>query len=258
MPGWRDVGPSVWRRCVDQPGRRHQGPHIATGGQWPALLAASGRALSRRRVAGCSTCCHPFIALPADEVNAVVLDIGTYQVKAGYAGEDAPKYVFPSVRCQHACCLPLPSSLLPLSLAGCCRLELHITAACRHSTPAERELILSPLACAGCPQSVGAVGGDPDGMDVDGGAARKLYVGTHALSQRRDNMEVGAAADLAARLRCLFCVVMGSRAANNSCDLVHAGWRLERLPCLRCCLASAAAAACPAAGRVSLPGWHPK
>jgi len=32
----------------------------------------------------------------ADEVNAICMDIGTYQVKAGYAGEDTPKYVFPS------------------------------------------------------------------------------------------------------------------------------------------------------------------
>ncbi len=35
---------------------------------------------------------------PADEVNAIVLDLGSYQVKAGYAGEDTPKYIFPSVR----------------------------------------------------------------------------------------------------------------------------------------------------------------
>ena len=34
-----------------------------------------------------------------DEVNAIVLDVGTYQVKAGYAGEDAPKFICPSVRC---------------------------------------------------------------------------------------------------------------------------------------------------------------
>lgn len=33
-----------------------------------------------------------------DEVNAVVLDLGTYQAKVGYAGDDTPKYVFPSVR----------------------------------------------------------------------------------------------------------------------------------------------------------------
>eukprot|EP00889_Picochlorum_renovo_P001977 jgi/Picre1/29007/NNA_004401.t1 len=32
-----------------------------------------------------------------DEVNAIVLDVGTYQVKAGYAGEDAPKFICPSV-----------------------------------------------------------------------------------------------------------------------------------------------------------------
>ncbi len=33
----------------------------------------------------------------ADEVNAVVIDIGTFGVKAGYAGEDTPKFMFPSV-----------------------------------------------------------------------------------------------------------------------------------------------------------------
>ena len=32
----------------------------------------------------------------ADEVNAIVLDIGTYQAKAGYAGEDAPKFSCPT------------------------------------------------------------------------------------------------------------------------------------------------------------------
>jgi len=32
----------------------------------------------------------------ADEVNAVVLDVGPYQVKAGYAGEDAPKFICPT------------------------------------------------------------------------------------------------------------------------------------------------------------------
>ncbi|PSC76499.1 Actin-related 4 isoform C [Micractinium conductrix] len=69
-----------------------------------------------------------------DEVNAVVLDLGSQQTKAGYAGEDTPKYVFPS--------------------------------------------------------SVGVVGGDS--MDVDGGSGgkRTLYVGTHALSHRREGMEI--------------------------------------------------------------------
>ncbi len=36
------------------------------------------------------------LTLPADEVNAIVLDIGTYQAKAGYAGEDAPKFSCPT------------------------------------------------------------------------------------------------------------------------------------------------------------------
>ena len=35
----------------------------------------------------------------ADEVNALVVDVGAYQCKAGYAGEDAPKVVLGTVRC---------------------------------------------------------------------------------------------------------------------------------------------------------------
>lgn len=38
---------------------------------------------------------------------------------------------------------------------------------------------------------MGAIGGGPDGMEVDG-AKRTLYVGTHSLAHRRDGMEVGA------------------------------------------------------------------
>jgi hypothetical protein len=34
----------------------------------------------------------------SDEVNAVVLDLGSYLCRAGYAGDDTPKAVFPSVR----------------------------------------------------------------------------------------------------------------------------------------------------------------
>ena len=33
----------------------------------------------------------------ADEVNALVIDIGAYQCKAGYAGEDTPRAVFGTV-----------------------------------------------------------------------------------------------------------------------------------------------------------------
>lgn len=34
-----------------------------------------------------------------DEVSAIVIDLGSHTCKAGYAGEDAPKAVFPSVMC---------------------------------------------------------------------------------------------------------------------------------------------------------------
>lgn len=33
-----------------------------------------------------------------DEINAIVVDVGSNTVKAGFAGEDQPKSVFPSVR----------------------------------------------------------------------------------------------------------------------------------------------------------------
>lgn len=33
----------------------------------------------------------------ADEVNAVVVDVGSHTVKAGFAGEDTPKALFPTV-----------------------------------------------------------------------------------------------------------------------------------------------------------------
>lgn len=40
----------------------------------------------------------PFeFSLQTDEVSAIVLDFGSHTCKAGYAGEDAPKAVFPSV-----------------------------------------------------------------------------------------------------------------------------------------------------------------
>nr|ADI46900.1 ARP4m [Volvox carteri f. nagariensis] len=40
-----------------------------------------------------------------DEVNALVLDLGTHSCKAGYAGDDTPKAVFPSVSALVACSL---------------------------------------------------------------------------------------------------------------------------------------------------------
>lgn len=41
--------------------------------------------------------CLSLVFLLADEVNALVIDLGSSTVKAGYAGEDTPKALFPSV-----------------------------------------------------------------------------------------------------------------------------------------------------------------
>lgn len=45
-----------------------------------------------------------------DEVSAIVVDLGSHTCKAGYAGEDAPKAVFPSVSAS----APLPPPFLLL------------------------------------------------------------------------------------------------------------------------------------------------
>jgi hypothetical protein len=42
---------------------------------------------------------HKFgLEICPDEVSAIVVDLGSNSCKAGYAGEDQPKAVFPSVR----------------------------------------------------------------------------------------------------------------------------------------------------------------
>jgi actin-related protein len=101
-----------------------------------------------------------------------VLEVGTYQTKAGYAGEDTPKFVFPSVR------MSSPKPCCTLCAAWQCTCT-NLACSCGVQHHWHGHLL----------QSVGAVGGGPDGMEVDG-AKRTLYVGTHALSRRRDHMEV--------------------------------------------------------------------
>ena len=107
----------------------------------------------------------------ADEVNALVLDIGSGTVKAGYAGEDTPKAYFPSVSCQCPDC----TALLPPSCTARAQ-------------------------AAPCTQSVGVTGGDASLSDADGSKRlnaaqngtpkRQLHVGQQALDYRRDHMQV--------------------------------------------------------------------
>lgn len=62
-------------------------------------------------------CKHPYFAF-ADEVGALVFDIGSYSVRAGYAGEDCPKVsgslMFPLT----ACSAILRHLLVPLGGGG--------------------------------------------------------------------------------------------------------------------------------------------
>jgi hypothetical protein len=120
----------------------------------------------------------------ADEVNAVVLDLGTYMCKAGYAGDDTPKAVFPSVSA-------------PLDGVG-----LHRGMCSSGGQPARRSAKRPPARLANPHlQHVGVVADDaggssknkPTSMEVDGqpaASSRKLYAGNQDVTFRRDNMEV--------------------------------------------------------------------
>eukprot|EP00249_Psilotum_nudum_P017968 c26577_g1_i3 orf=1348-1968(-) len=88
-----------------------------------------------------------------DEVSAIVLDLGSHSCKAGYAGEDAPKAVFPTV----------VGSIEQTVLGDAIKVEGEIE-----------------------DSKIGVKVGDSE-KDKQ---RRKLYVGTQALGYRRDYMEV--------------------------------------------------------------------
>ncbi|XP_074307996.1 actin-related protein 4 isoform X1 [Silene latifolia] len=102
-----------------------------------------------------------------DEVSAIVIDLGSHTCKAGYAGEDAPKAVFPSV------------------VGSIDQMDV--------DEPENPEKNLGSA-----PESNNTV----KTLDSEKGKSRrKLYVGSQSLGFRRDNMEVlspfkdGAVAD---------------------------------------------------------------
>ncbi|XP_011628816.1 actin-related protein 4 isoform X1 [Amborella trichopoda] len=91
-----------------------------------------------------------------DEVSAIVLDLGSHTCKAGYAGEDAPKAVFPSV----------VGSIEQSGLDDALKVEKES-------------------------ESVSEAKNGIKTSDSDKSKAkRKLYVGSQALGYRRDYMEV--------------------------------------------------------------------
>ncbi|KAK3440427.1 actin-related protein 4 [Eucalyptus grandis] len=91
-----------------------------------------------------------------DEVSAIVIDLGSHTCKAGYAGEDAPKAVFPSV----------VGSIDQMEVDDAANTDTNSGAAMDAKSNAKT----------------------PDSDKTKG--KRKLYVGSQALGYRRDNMEV--------------------------------------------------------------------
>ncbi|KAJ6803309.1 actin-related protein 4 isoform X2 [Iris pallida] len=87
-----------------------------------------------------------------DEVSAIVIDLGSHTCKAGYAGEDAPKAVFPSV----VGSIEQPEAIEDIK------------------SEKDPELISD----------------SKNGVTEKTKAKRKLYVGSQALGYRRDFMEV--------------------------------------------------------------------
>ncbi|XP_077223271.1 actin-related protein 4 isoform X1 [Tasmannia lanceolata] len=90
-----------------------------------------------------------------DEVSAIVLDLGSHTCKAGYAGEDAPKAVFPSV----------VGSIDQTGVDDAVKSE--------SESVMDSKNIVRPFS---------------DSDKAKG--KRKLYVGSQALEYRRDHMEV--------------------------------------------------------------------
>uniref|UniRef100_A0A1D1YLI1 Actin-related protein 4 n=1 Tax=Anthurium amnicola TaxID=1678845 RepID=A0A1D1YLI1_9ARAE len=91
-----------------------------------------------------------------DEVSAIVIDLGSHTCKAGYAGEDAPKAVFPSV----------VGSIDQTGATG--------------DIKSEKD-----------PDSISELKNDGRQFDSDkANTRRKLHVGAQALGYRRDFMEV--------------------------------------------------------------------
>ncbi|CAK9185667.1 unnamed protein product [Ilex paraguariensis] len=126
-----------------------------------------------------------------DEVSAIVIDLGSHTCKAGYAGEDAPKAVFPSLGW-----LLLDSGIfLPLVTSQSAPLLW---------SPNDSGLV-NGLEEEGGPLLIPVVGSidqmevddldNPEknsgsGVDSKSKGKRKLYVGSQALGYRRNHMEV--------------------------------------------------------------------
>lgn len=108
-----------------------------------------------------------------DEVNAIVIDVGTNSVKAGYAGEESPKVYFPS------------------SVGAIPRDKLDASDA-NGSKKGENGASNGDVEMADASGTPKSDGGQDKGTSVLPGkqSDRNLYVGHFALNYRRDHMDV--------------------------------------------------------------------
>ncbi|GJP45964.1 hypothetical protein CLOM_g5301 [Closterium sp. NIES-68] len=110
-----------------------------------------------------------------DEVSALVLDLGSHTCKAGYAGEDAPKAVFPSV-----------FGVVEVDAKGADGDGGKGEGAADEGPEAKRVKLEGGSGAAAV--AAGAAGASANGSTP--GGKRKLFVGSNALGYRRDFMEV--------------------------------------------------------------------
>ena len=107
----------------------------------------------------------------ADEVNALVADFGSHSVKVGYAGEDTPKAVFPSLFGE---------------VEGETRPLRSVRAGAQKGGGEDGDAEMEDAGEAGGKAANGAAGGGKAGE----GSRRHLRVGAEGVGYRRDHMEV--------------------------------------------------------------------
>ncbi|CAK9147782.1 unnamed protein product [Ilex paraguariensis] len=111
-----------------------------------------------------------------DEVSAIVIDLGSHTCKAGYAGEDAPKAVFPSVVILPSLILCYANGILSDPVMGIS--NGYVTGVVGSIDQMEVDDLDKPEKNSGA------------GVDSKSKGKRKLYVGSQALGYRRDQMQV--------------------------------------------------------------------
>ena len=109
----------------------------------------------------------------ADEVNALVIDLGSSTAKAGYAGDDTPKCYFPSVRLRCKAC----TVVCEICTAG---------VPDAHSTITVLQFVGNLPAQAGA----GTKGEVKREASANGADHARLLVGNNAVDLARDYMEV--------------------------------------------------------------------